>query len=120
MCVLHDQQRPGLIMHAPIARDQNLVAGMKSQGTALPIGDDSTRALDDRRQGEEVIEGQTGLDHEILEARGELAIGIAIATIDGEANGIAQALEARRVAGLREHRDIAGLEARGPSDSRRV
>ncbi len=47
----------------------------------IPGRDDAAGALDDRRQRDNVMRLEIGLDHEINEARRQRAIGIAIAAV---------------------------------------
>src|SRR5260221_7906923 len=64
----------------------------EAEGLALPIGEDSAGAFDDRHHGAIVVWFQAGFDDQIDEAAGDQAIGVAIAAV-------ARQLDARLEAG---------------------
>ncbi len=66
-------------MGAPVAGGDD---GPAFRGVAaVPGGDDSARAFDDRDQGDYVVGVQRRLDHQVDMAGGQHAIGVAIAAI---------------------------------------
>src|SRR5471032_3000865 len=66
-------------MHRGVAGGEHGAGGVHVEVLAVPVGDDTASALDDRHEGGEVVELQAVLDHEVDMARGEQAVGIAVA-----------------------------------------
>ena len=50
-----------------------------SSSLALPVGDQAAGALDHRHEGGEVVELEVVLDHQVDMARGQQAVGVAVA-----------------------------------------
>ncbi len=50
-----------------------------SSALAVPVGDQAAGARDHRRQGGEVVELEIVLDHQVDVARGQQAVGVAVA-----------------------------------------
>ena len=109
MSELAVQELDRRFMHARIARSDNAAAALS--GLALPSGDDTASTGDNRNQRCDVVGFQFSFHHEIDMAGGEHAVGIAVAAIARQPDGVFDPVESgarrpERRGGARNSRSV--------------
>src|SRR6185437_16986514 len=74
-----EQEAAGLVMDPPVAGGEDPTA--LRCVLAVPGRHHPARAFDDRGERDDVVGLEIGLDHEVDEAGGERAIGVAVAAV---------------------------------------